>query len=670
MKLAGCGKDMVNRMRNVINNKKIIRNIRWIAALFCLLLFWTAWGAKGAAAGEGGRVSILFTHDMHSHINSFRTVYEGEDANIGGFARIETIIKEKREQFPELLLVDGGDFSMGSLFQTVYETQASELRLMGAMGYDATTFGNHEFDFRSKGLENMLRTAAGSGDELPSLLVCNVDWSQAGEEQLEIKAAFQEYGVKEYEIVEKNGIRIALIGVFGEDALACAPTCALSFQNPAEAVAETVAKIREEEDVDMLVCLSHCGTNEDKKKSEDEIMAQKVPELDVIISGHSHTTLEEPLVYGDTYIVSAGEYGKAVGAFTMSSKEDGRWQMEDYELIPTTEDVPEDEGMKGRIAEFEKNIDEDYLSYFGYTSDQVLAHNSYEFSTVQDLEQQHTEHNLGNLLADAYIYAVETAKGYDGIPVDMAVVPSGTVRDTYVPGDITVEDVFNSFSLGIGKDGIPGYPLVSVYLTGKELKMTAEIDASISDYMKTVRLYMGGLNMTYNPHRLILNRVTDVYLTRGDNGHSIPGEASPGTERIELEDDKLYRVVADLYSGQMLSEVTDMSYGFLSLVPKHADGTPVTDFEDCIVYDGDRELKAWAGIAKYVASFETNADGISEIPEYYKENRGRKNVEDKKDLISLLKNPNKYAAMIGGVILFSIIIFAAVIIAVVRRMKR
>lgn len=661
---------MVNRMRNVINNKKKIRNIRWIAALICLLLFWTAGGEKGAAAGEEGKVSILFTHDMHSHIKSFQTIHEGEDANIGGFARIETIIKEKREQFPELLLVDGGDFSMGSLFQTIYETQASELRLMGEMGYDAAAFGNHEFDFRSKGLENMLRTAAGSGDELPSLLVCNVDWSQAGEEQLEIKAAFQEYGVKEYEIVEKNGIRIALIGVFGEDALACAPTCALSFQNPAEAVAETVAKIREEEDVDMLVCLSHCGTNVDKKKSEDEIIARKVPELDVIISGHSHTVLEEPLVYGDTYIVSAGEYGKAVGAFTMSSKEDGRWRLEDYELIPTTEDVPEDEGMKERIAEFEKTIDEDYLSYFGYTSSQVLAHNSYEFSTAQDLEQQHTEHNLGNLLADAYVYAVETAKGYDGVPVAMAVVPGGTVRDTYVPGDITVEDVFNSFSLGIGKDGIPGYPLVSLYLTGKELKMAAEIDASISDFMKTARLYMSGLNMTYNPHRLILNRVTDVYLTRGDYVHSMLGEASTGTERIELEDDKLYRVVADLYSGQMLSEVTDMSYGLLSLVPKYADGTPVADFEDCIVYDGGRELKAWAGIAEYVASFETDADGISQIPEYYKENRGRKNVEDKKDLISLLKNPNKYAAMIGGVILLALIVLAAVIIAAVKLVMR
>ena len=186
---------MVIHMWNRIRDKKKRQYIRWFVFLVFLLSFWVATGEKGEAAEERNRVSILFTHDMHSHINSFQTVYGGEDVTIGGFARIQSIIKEKREQFPEALLVDGGDFSMGSLFQTVYETQASELRLMGVMGYDATTFGNHEFDFRSKGLENMLRTAVGSGDELPSLLVCNVDWEQAGDEQMEIKAAVEDYGV-------------------------------------------------------------------------------------------------------------------------------------------------------------------------------------------------------------------------------------------------------------------------------------------------------------------------------------------------------------------------------------------------------------------------------------------------------------------------------------------
>ncbi len=657
----------------MVRKRKIGDWMRRLSAVVFILLsvaICMGKGMEGAAAEGESSVSILFTHDMHSHINSFQTVYRGEDVDIGGFARIQTIINRQREKDPETLLVDGGDFSMGSLFQTVYETQASELRLMGAMGYDATTLGNHEFDFRSKGLENMLRTAAGSGEELPALLVCNVDWTDMGEEQAEIKEAFEAYGVKEYEIVEKNGVRIALIGVFGEDALACAPTCALSFENPAEAVAKTVAKIQEKEDVDMFVCLSHCGTSEDKKKSEDEMIAKKVPQLDLIISGHSHTTLEEPLAYGDTYIVSAGEYGKAVGSFTMTKKADNRWELEDYELLSTTEEIPEDEEIKERIKEFEKTIDVDYLSLFGYTSEQVLAHNSYGFSTVHDLEQIHTEHNLGNLMADAYIYAVETAEGYDGVPVAMAVVPSGTIRDTYVPGDIMVEDVFNSFSLGIGKDGIPGYPLVSVYLTGKELKVVAEIDASVSDFMKTARLYMSGMNMVFNPNRLILNKVTDVYLTKGDNGRLLPEGTGGKTERIEVEDDKLYRIVADLYSGQMLSAVTDMSHGLLSVVPKHADGTPVTDFEDCIVYDGDMELKAWAGIAKYMSSFEAGADGLAIVPQYYETAQGRKVVEDKKDLGSLLKNPNRYAVMIAAAVLMVILILAAIVTAIVKLWKK
>ena len=188
-------------------------------------------------------------------------------------------------------------------------------------------------------------------------------------------------------------------------------------------------------------------------------------------------------------------------------------------------------------------------------------------------------------MADAYVYAVENSEYYDGDPVDVAVVPSGTVRDTYTKGDITVEDVYNSFSLGIGKDGVAGYPLINAYLTGKELKLVAEVDASISDFMTTARLYCSGLNLTYNPHRMILNKVTDCYLTRADG------------ERTEIEDDKLYHVVTDLYTGQMLGSVMKMSYGLLSLEPKDKDGNPIENLEDYAVMEGDKELLAWDAIA-------------------------------------------------------------------------
>lgn len=610
-----------------------------------------------AAEEKPKSVDIVFTHDTHSHLNSFRTVVDGENVEAGGFARIKTVIDEKKEENPDTLVVDGGDFSMGTLFQTVYEEEASELRMLGYLGYDATTFGNHEFDYRSKGLAQMLDTAAASGDVVPSLLVCNVDWSEMNDERQLLKDAFDHYGVKDYEVIEKGGVKIALLGVFGKDSLSCAPTCALEFKDPIEAVKETVAAIKEKEDVDMIVCLSHSGTSEDPKKSEDELLAKAVPELDVIISGHTHTTLEEPIIEGNTAIVSAGEYGINVGSMHLSQNAEGRWEVEDYNLIPIRPDIEADEATQEKIDAFEANIDDTYLKQFGYTASEVLCENDYEFASVDDLYTKHTEHNLGDIMADAYIYGATHTKDYDGEEIDVAVVPSGTVRDTYVPGDVTVTDVFNSFSLGIGSDGVPGYPLIKVYLTGKELKTVAEIDASISDYMTTARLYCSGLNMTYNPNRLILNRVTDVYLTKND-------------KREEIEDDKLYCVVADLYSGQMLSAVTDMSYGLLSIVPKNADGSKVEDFEDCIIYDGDQELKAWVSIARYMESFEEGENGIAEMPEYYNGLHDRKVVDDDKSLGARLKNPNKYAAMIVGVVLVVLLVLIFIIVLIVKVIRR
>lgn len=631
----------------------------FLFSVFCSCLTAGALSSEAAEEKEA-KVSVLFTHDMHSHFNSFSTVFQGEETCIGGFSRIKTIINEQRAKDPETLVLDGGDFSMGTLFQTIYEEEASELRMLGSMGYDATTFGNHEFDYRTDGVCNMLETAVSCGEKVPKILLCNVDWSDMDENQQKLKEAFEDYGVKNYTVIEKNGVKIALLGVFGKDSLACAPTCALKFKDPVEAVKETVAEIKEKEDVDMIVALSHSGTSENADDSEDEILAKEVPELDVIISGHTHSVLEEPIIHGNTAIVSCGEYGERVGSFTLVQNEEGRWDIEDYKLIPVTEDIPEDKETQERIDSFEKSIDEKYLAQFGYTSEQVLAYNEYSFSSIDDIYNVHTEHNLGDIMSDAYVYAVEHAADYDGIPVDFAVVPSGSIRDTYVKGNITVSDVFNSFSLGIGPDGVPGYPLVSVYLTGKELKMVAEIDASISDHMTSARLYISGMNFTYNPNRMILNRVTDVYLTKQE-------------ERVEIEDDKLYRVVADLYSGQMLSAVTDKSKGLLSITPKYADGTPVEDFEDCIIYENGAEIKAWAAIAGYMESFEKNDAGVAVVPAYYDTLHDRKVVDNSRNIVKRIENPNKYTAMIVGVLIVAIafiICIIKVIIGIGKKLLR
>ena len=646
----------------MILRKSILSVVLTIAMLMPL-----AQAVTVKAADDTKQIDVLFTHDTHSHLDSFSTIVDGEQKEVGGFAKIKTLINEKKKEDPDTLILDGGDFSMGTLIQTVYDTEAAELRMLGYLGYDVTTFGNHEFDYRSQGLANMLKAAKSSGETLPEIVVCNVDWDsmeKAGlnDGQKQIQSAFETYGVKDYVMVQKGDAKIAVVGVFVKDALECAPTCELSFKDPVEAVKKTVEEIKKNEEADMIACVSHGGTWEDESKSEDELLAKAVPDLDLIISGHTHSELQEAIRHGNTYIVSCGEYGRNLGSLSMTQNSDGRWDLSSYELIPVSEDVKADKATQERIDALMDTVDTNYLADFGYTRKEVLAQNDVEFNSLEEMGTEHKELNLGDIMADAYVYAVENSEYYDGDPVDVAVVPSGTVRDTYTKGDITVEDVYNSFSLGIGKDGVAGYPLINAYLTGKELKLVAEVDASISDFMTTARLYCSGLNFTYNPHRMILNKVTDCYLTRADG------------ERTEIEDDKLYHVVTDLYTGQMLGSVMKMSYGLLSLEPKDKDGNPIENLEDHAVMEGDKELKAWDAIARYMQSFDdADGDGIANVSEYYATTHDRKVVDDSKNILDLVKKPNKFTAIIvciGLIIIIIIVLVVSLIRKIVRKSRK
>lgn len=638
--------------------KKLV--VIWLIAVIVLPLMT---GMQVWAKTEPKQLDILFTHDTHSHLNSFTTIVNGEKKEVGGFAKLKTLINEHKKVNPDTLVLDGGDFSMGTLIQTVYDTEAAELRMLGQIGCDVTTLGNHEFDYQSKGLADMLNAAKNSGDTVPSLVLCNVDWDameEAGlsEGQKQIQSAFEKYQVRDYVVVQKGNIKIAVLGVFGKDALVCAPTCELVWKDPVKAAKQTVEKIKKKEKVDMIACVSHSGTWDDADKSEDEILAKEVPDIDLIISGHTHSQLDKPIQHGNTYIVSCGEYGKNLGTISMTQKDDGRWKATSYELIPVSDEVNPDETTQAKIDALMDTVDINYLAKFGYTRKEVLAENDIEFNSLDEMGTKHEELNLGDIISDAYVYAVENSDNYDGDPVDVAVVPSGTVRDTYAKGEITVESVYNSFSLGIGKDGLAGYPLISAYLTGKELKLVAEIDASISDFMTIARLYCSGLNFTFNPHRMILNKVTDCYLT-GQDG-----------KREEIQDDKLYHVVTDLYTGQMLGSVMDISYGLLSIIPKDKEGNPIEDLEEYAIMEENQELKAWVAIARYMQSFDdTDGDGIANVSEYYATIHGRKVVENSRNLVQLLKNPNKFFMLMIGIVTVAVLI-VLLLIFFIRKVLR
>lgn len=615
-----------------------------------------------SAAEEKKEVQILFTHDLHSHLDEFKS----GDEMIGGVARLKTVIDEKRVENEATFVLDGGDFSMGTLFQTIFETQAAELSMLGRLGYDATTFGNHEFDYKAQGVANMFYSAIANAEadetlELPQFLISNIDWELNNDESdLLIKDALEAYGSTEYTILERDGVKIGVFGVMGQDAEDCAPESGIDFDSIVDVSKEMVEKLKAE-GAELIVALSHSGTWDDPEDSEDEILAQEVPEIDLIISGHTHTLLEEPIIYDNTIIASVGDYGRYLGELDLVQTEDGRWELVNYDTIPMDENIEKDEEITALVEEYKIAIDEEYLSHYGYTANQVIAENEVAFTQMTDFGKEQEEDTLGNLISDAYIYAVKEAEGDNYEEVALAVTANGVVRDTFQTGEITVSDAFNVSALGIGADGTVGYPLVSVYLTGEELKIAAEIDASVTTLMSAAQLYPSGMRWEYNPNRLILSRVTKTELVKED-----------GTTE-EIDDDKLYRVVAGLYSAQMLGAVEAKSFGILSVTPKDKNGEVITDFNKHIIHDQNgEEVKEWYALASYIDSFKENENGVSQIPAKYAETEGRKVSVDSKNIIDILKNPNKIACAVYGIILLLlalIILIVQLIVKLVRRRK-
>ena len=364
-------------------------------------------------------------------------------------------------------------------------------------------------------------------------------------------------------------------------------------------------------------------------------MARKVDGIDLIISGHTHTTLEKPIIVNDTIIASSGRYTENIGRLTMV-RQDGKWSLESYSVDPLVGEVAE-KRLEKDIAYFKERVQKDYLDLFGLGYDQILARVDYNFVPAGNLGQEHVEEPLANLIGDSFIDKVKRIEGEKYKKIDAAIVPAGTIRDSFVKGYITVSDVFNVNSLGIGPDNISGYPLIEVYLTGKDIKTAAEVDGSIAPIMKEAQLYISGLNYTFNPNRLIFNKVSRIEIV-GQDG------------RLEtIEDEKLYRVVAGLYTGQMLSIVKDQSFGLLSITPRDKNGVEIVNFDDHIIYDEDREVKEWYAVADYISSFEKE-DGVSKIPQKYSKVDNRKNIDKSSSLRSFFTNPNNLARKVYSIV--------------------
>ena len=653
----------------------------FLALLLAALCALPAGAVTDDCTQETNVTTILFTHDLHSHFLPQPTAEGGES---GGYARLKTVIDEKRAMNPAALLVDAGDFSIGSLIQTLYTTQAAELRTMGAMGYDAVTIGNHEFDHKGTGFGEMLNSAKAAQQAavelllvdarpledmdayrerfgpvtpvLPTLLEANYAPADDNPDRAFIRSAMEDYGVTDCMTLERGGVTYGLFGLMGVDSDECAPTSGFTRTDAAKAAKRCVETLKGE-GAEIIVCLSHSGTGDSLASSEDEELAKAVDGIDVIVSGHTHSTLAEPLVVNDTYIVSSGPYCQNLGSLTFSWDDGGEKRLLDYRLIPIDETVAENPEIAGLVEQWKDMVGETYLARYGLTYDEVLTHSDYDLNTPASAVQENN--GLGTLVSDAFLWADRTLNAaYADSPHTVSVTADGVLRANLPAGDLTVAMAFDVLSMGVGEDGTSGFPLVAVYLTGKELKAAMEVDASVTPIMPAAQLYMSGAKYAFNTKRMFFNRVYDAALTDVTFDESGTGNA------YEIDDNALYRVVTGMYSAQMLGTVKSKSMGLLSLEPKQADGTPVTDFADCILYDANgNELKEWYALAAYLEQF-----GEDGLPDRYADlANGCKQVSDSFAPGQLLAGWNGITWAVLGVVLLILVLILLLIRSLRRR---
>ena len=259
---------------------------------------------------------ILHTNDMHSELipHSPAVDYRPGEENdaVGGFARLATAVDEirtsKMNEGEPVLLFDDGDFLGGGPFAWLaLNGSAPELSIMLEMGYDAVTIGNHDYDYGPDVLaQYLLRAGYPEAHEKAVMLASNTE--APSDHPLAAQGLYKKTAIFEL----GNGLKVGVFGLIGKDAvIATADTGDVEFSDQHETAHQMVDTLQEQ-GVDVIVALSHSGVQEDRE------LAREVPGIDIIIGGHSHTALFEPILEGDTIIVQAGCFGEYLGQLELA----------------------------------------------------------------------------------------------------------------------------------------------------------------------------------------------------------------------------------------------------------------------------------------------------------------------------------------------------------------
>jgi 5'-nucleotidase / UDP-sugar diphosphatase len=581
----------------------------------------------GSAKPGAKTFTILHTNDLHSNLiglgpaSDYTTGTLNDDKTRGGFARLATLIAQRkaaRSSQGPVLILDAGDYSMGTAFGSVIGHTGAELQLLARMAYDATTFGNHDFDLGPEVLASAIDVAAKAG-HIPAVVASNTDFSKDDATLAGLKDLGKEGLIRRHLVIERGGLRFGLFGLMGKESMLYTNASAITYPDAIETAKEMVRQLRETEKVDLVICLSHGGVEKNPDGTytdgEDVRLAKAVPGIDVVIGAHTHTELHEAIIVnGRTPVVQTGMYGRNLGELVINLDE-GKLTVESYKLIPIDDAIPGDTAIAAQIEGFKPMTTAALFASRGYSIDQPLC------TIAQDLPNTFADipasTPLSNLVTDAFRKATQAEIGFS---------VNGTARSGLTRGKSglqTVYDVYAVAPLGAGVlDPTAGSTLVTGWFTAAELKNLLEFflvdsPAHPGDYFPR----SSGMRFRYDTTRPKFDVVTAIEL----------GDLARGYTAIDMtrKNQKLYSLTCSLYVGMFLMSIPTLSKGQLPLVPKNKDGRPLASKVEALDtprvstpdllppqgaidpssiaamsgQNGVREIKEWQAIMDHLRSF-------------------------------------------------------------------
>ncbi len=600
-----------------------------LRVVFFFLIFTT----MSDVFSETYRFTLLHTSDEHSVLSPLPAIDylpDADDRSFGGFARLAGWVKEveQRKGDEEVLLLSSGDYVGGSPFAwLILEGYAPEIEIMREIGYRAVTIGNHEFDYGPEVLARYFQRAGypATARELP-VLVSNLN--------IPDKHALNDAGLKDNMLIElKNGLKVGITGVLGEDAYALAPEAKpVEVYNPVENVQRQTDLLREQ-GAQIIILLSHSGLSEDKR------IAEGTTGVDIILGGHDHIETENPMKVNESYIMHSSYYLRKAGMleieFNSTSGDVSFVNDENNQsfLVELDSSIKEDTLIRERVEEYTRKLNAFVAEFSDSTFRDVNApviHS--EFALLKP--EEFTETTVGNFLTDAMRMESEKVLGKN---VDIAFQANGVIRGELNPGSLPASrhqisflDLVTIAGLGTGPDLRPGYPLVSFYLTAAEIYNVFEIVSLLSQIMgDTYFLQVSGVKYTYDPGKAYwlkipftgipvpaYRAVQDVYIYEGDGIQHEEGYVKP-----DRDSDRLYHLVSDHYLTSFLPMIGEM-LPELTVVLKDENGNP-RDVDQTIIYENGREFKVWESLARYAVSFAGKDEEMAVMPEEYRMTQNR-----------------------------------------------